>query len=293
MDSPNVRFGEAQERAGKRPTNEILVPGVLTFTEYRKRRAVWDAVRQCIGLDAEFYEGAEVLLFPPEWLNLAENRADAIEKMQRQAKAIGIDPAEGGDQTAIAVVDELGLIELSSRQTPDTSVITGEIIALMHRYLVPADMVILDRGGGGKEHADRLRAQGYAVRTVAFGEAVVMDPKRGIRHLSERRDNREERYAYKNRRAEMYGMLSLRLDPTANEFPFALPKKYGKLRNQLAVIPKTYDDEGRLTLMPKRTDGSGPSMVKLIGHSPDESDALVLAIYGMAAKKPIMAGAIF
>src|SRR3972149_2557666 len=80
---------------------------------------------ECIGLDAEFYEGAEVLLFPPEWLNLAENRADAIEKMQRQAKAIGIDPAEGGDQTAIAVVDELGLIELSSRQTPDTSVITG------------------------------------------------------------------------------------------------------------------------------------------------------------------------
>ena len=77
-DSPNVRLALEQQRLGIIPTNEILVPGVLTWTECCKRRATWDAIRQCIGLDAEFYEGAELLLFPPEWLNRAEQLAARI-----------------------------------------------------------------------------------------------------------------------------------------------------------------------------------------------------------------------
>ena len=56
-DSPNVRLGLAQDRAGLTVTDEILVPGVLTYAEYRKRRATWDRVRQCIGLDGEFWKG--------------------------------------------------------------------------------------------------------------------------------------------------------------------------------------------------------------------------------------------
>lgn len=300
QDSPNVRFALAQQAAGIEPTGEVLVPGILTWDEYLKRRATWDEVRQTIGLDAAFYVGAGVLLFPPAWLDEAA-RISRLTRQQRRATAIGIDPAEGGDKTAMAAVDELGLIELVSKKTPDTSVITGEALAFMRRHGVEPERVAFDRGGGGKEHADRLRSMGYAVRTVAFGESLMMEPKRGMRLVEERLDNREERYAYKNRRAEMYGTLSTMIDPVMGSKVFAIPgdeagPQYADLRRQLSVIPKEYDGEGRLSLPPKnkREGQSGKCLIDLIGHSPDEADAVVLAVHAMLSKvKRAVAGGVY
>lgn len=284
-DSPNVQLGLGQQRAGLVPTDEILIPGVLSWTEYQKRRATWDSVRACVGLDAEFYEGAEVLLFPPAWLNRAESLADGLRGRRREAKAIGIDPAEGGDSTAMCAVDELGIVELVARKTPDTSVITGEALAFMRKHNVSPDRVVFDRGGGGKEHADRLRDQGYRVRTVAFGESVTLDPKRGMTRIEDRMDVKEERSAYKNRRAEMYGALHELLDPVGPGF--AIPAEYATLRSELAPIPLRYDGEGRMELLPKnRRDpkDTRPTLCELIGHSPDQADSLVLAIHAMTHK---------
>lgn len=114
-DSPNVRWGIAQRRLGIKPANDILVDGVITYREYLHRRNTWDEIHQCIGLDAEFYEGAELLMFPPHWLNYAENNNRKLfeehykktgNRLRRQARAIGCDPAEGGDKTCWSVVDE-------------------------------------------------------------------------------------------------------------------------------------------------------------------------------------------
>lgn len=281
-DSPNVRIALAEIRDGKQPSGECYIPGVLPYHEYAKRRQTWDKVRQCIGLDAEFYEGAEVLLFPPEWLNLSERRAREIQG-PRKAVAIGIDPAEGGDKTAMAAVDHLGLIELISKQTPDTSVITGEAIAFLEKHGVPPDRVVFDRGGGGKEHADRLRTQGYPVRSIGFGETSTIEHKRELTPEN-RLEQKESRSAYKNRRAELYGRLRELLDPSSRgeSQVFAIPQEYVQLRQQLAVIPLSYDDAGRLYLLPKHArEGGGETLDRLIGHSPDEADALVLAIYGL------------
>lgn len=294
LDSPNVRYALAQIAQGLKPTDEAIVPGVLTYGEYLKRRATWDKIRQCIGLDAQFYEGAEILLFPPDWLSLAEARAERLKGVTRKAKAIGIDPAEGGDRTAFACCDELGLLDLMSKRTPDTSLIDDDIIAYGVRFNVPPDKWLLDRGGGGKQIADRLRRRGYSVRTVAFGETLTLDPKRGLRQIKDRLDNKEEKYAYVNRRAEMYGELSERLNPLF-EAPWAIPSGIcgemgdprSELRHQLAPIPKTYDKEGRLALLPKnnpKDDDDQRTLVKLIGHSPDEADAVVLALHGMVTK---------
>ena len=288
-DSPNVRLALRQLADGEKPTGEMVVPGVLSWDEYCRRRATWDIVRQTIGLDAEFYQGAEILLFPPEWLNRAERLAVALAGKPRHAKAIGIDPAEGGDSTSMAVVDELGLIELVSKKTPDTSVVTGEALAFMKKHNVIPENVVFDRGGGGKEHADRLRSQGYMVRTVAFGEAVAQEPKRGKTHFAERVEVKEERYAYVNRRAQMFGELSELLDPARPGAGFALPRHYAELRRQLAVIPRLYDGEGRLELPPKnrrhgQSTNGRKTLVEILGCSPDEADALVLAVHGMLHK---------
>ena len=293
-DSPNVRYARAQIARGLEPTGEMIVPGVMPWGEYQKRRATWDKISQCIGLDAEFYEGAEILLYPPEWLN----RSDAMARqlfssgVQRKAVAIGIDPAEGGDKTSMSAIDQLGLIERVTKKTPNTAVIVGEAVAFMRKHGVPAERVGFDRGGGGKQHADTMRAMGrefLGIRTVAFGEAINPVPKRGMTILEDKIEQREEKYTYVNRRAQMYGELRLLLDPADYTLQsdyyshhvwdsvnkqlggksvtpgklsptqqavvnkgFAIPLfMYPELRQQMAPIPLTYDPEGRLKLLPK------------------------------------------
>ncbi len=285
--SPNVRLAQAQIARGEKPTNEILIPGLVDWQTYQKRRATWDKVMQCIGLDAEFYEGPETLLFPPEWLNDAENRAVALEGKTRKAEVIGCDPAEGGDKTVWSICDKYGVIAIESLSTEDTDTIPGKTLALMHQYTVAAKDVLFDAGGGGKQHADRLRAQGHNVRAIAFGGSASPEKRRGIHTLEHRKLDDETRYIYKNRRAEMYGLLSMRLDPEA-EIPFAIPQKFTELRRQLAPIPKRWTDEGRLILPPKRKpspDSTIETLIDLIGCSPDEADATVLAVFGLSDRR--------
>lgn len=298
-DSPNVRYGLAQERLGLVPTDDALVPGVLTYGEYKKRRALWDKVRQCVGLDAEFYLGAEILLYPTEWLNAAHRIADELRGRKRIAKGIGIDPAEGGDSTCWSVVDELGLIYQLSMKTPNTAIIPGETARLMREYNVPPERTCFDRGGGGKQHADHMRQHlKHKVRTVGFGETLSLDPKHGKVMVVNRLDIKEEHYAYKNRRAQMYGELADLLNPNRTGAdgdpmsPFALPVEYVELRRQLSPIPRWTDEEGRLFLPPKKRKATDKETVdkitldQLIGCSPDEADSLVLAVHAMLHKAP-------
>lgn len=293
-DSPNVQYAKGQIANGIQPDNREIVPGVLPYSLYVKRRATWDEIRQCVGLDGQFYKGKEILLYPPAWTARAQALALALRGKPRQALAIGIDPAEGGDKTSMGAVDMLGLIEMVSRKTPDTSDVTDEALAFAIKHKVRWENVIFDRGGGGKQHADRLRKDGYPVRTVAFGESLTLDPRRGMRMIEERMDNKEEHYAYFNRRAEMYGELRLLIDPGVNPVGFAIDFRalgdYGMdLTRQMKFIPLNYD-EGRLKIPPKNRPAGEEvnvkkkTLIELIGHSPDELDALVLAVWGMQNK---------
>jgi hypothetical protein len=295
-DSPNVRMAMAKIKLGLKPERCNEIPGVLTYDEYVQRRTTWDPVRQSIGLDAEFWEGAETLLYPPDWLNKAERLHDTICTWKRHAKGIGVDPAEGGANTAMAAVDEYGLMELVSRRTPDTNAIPNEILAFMIKHGVPPERVRIDRGGGGKIHANILRERGYNVQTVAFGEPVTNEEKLNRRRRKKSHDEaiveKEERYHFKNRRAEMYGTLRVFLDPSLKRYVgnkdeftgFALPAEYIELRRQLSLIPLSYDQEGRLYLLPKykrSPNSTERTLTEIIGCSPDEADALVLAIHAM------------
>lgn len=286
-DSPNVRYALAQQRAGVEPTGEILIPGVLSWNDYCLRRSTWDPIRQCVSLDAEFYKGAEILLFPPDWLNAAEESARLLKSTTRQAKTIGVDPAEGGDSTCWSVCDSLGLIRLYSMKTPNTAFIVNQTIALIQEWNVKPENVLFDAGGGGKQIADQLRERGYAVRTIGFGESVVPDPRRGITTIETKKKQREDRYAYVNRRAQMYGQLSAALEPDDDTPVFAIPEQYRELRRQLAPIPRLLDREGRLYLPPKskkNKESKERTLIEILGCSPDEADSLVLAYHGLCHK---------
>lgn len=310
VDSPNVKLALLQQERGLPVTNEILIPGLLDYQEYTKRRATWDSIRQAISLDAEFYQGAQVLLYPPDWLNNAEKAALSLQR-GRKAKAIGIDTAEGGDNTTMVAIDEWGLIDMVSKKTPDTASIVGETIAFMKQHGVPPEMVLFDRGGGGKQHADRLRQMGYAVRTVMFGEGATPEKKRGTTQLKTAKQNDETRSVFKNRRAEMYWILRELIDPVnevehvdyavplvgGRKVVFALPDEMinaprrdggPSLRKQLAIMPFKCDGEGRIYLPAKNKkskDSKEECLSEMLGgFSPDEADALVLATFGLFKK---------
>ena len=312
-DIPTIRRGIALEKLGLPTDDEPIVPGVLTYSQYKFRRRMWDPIRQCVGLDAEFYVGKELLLYPPEWLSKSNEMYLSIPKANRVAKAIGVDAAEGGDDTAICAVDELGVIEIESIKTPDTSVIMGRVLALARRVNCSSSAICFDRGGGGKQIADRMREAGYPVTTVAFNEAVNLEIKR-VRHQTEvRRENREDKSAYTNRRQEMYGTLSDAIDVSrlydeaGNEIKgariFGIPpaskgEVYAGLLHEMKFIPKKYDQEGQLKVPPKRKkDKAGPNAEKcleeIVGHSPDKLDALAIAYWRMTNKSPVkQAGAV-
>lgn len=294
VDSPNVRLGMAQEKRGEEATDEELVPGVLGFRDYQKKRTIWDKIMQSVALDAEFYTGAGLMMFPTDWLRRTEDLGRR--GVSGRALGVGADTAMGGDNTVFCAVNERGVIEMLSMKTPDTSIIVGLLAAFIQKHNCPADKVAIDVGGGGQVHADLLRAQGHAVKTVNFGGSVMPEKRRGLTPIAQRKLDDEQRYTYKNRRIQMYHRLSRWLDP-AEGHDFGIPpdilnrpRRDGKatLRQQLAPIPVKYDNEGRMWLLSKNKTKLGsaePTLTELIGCSPDEADALVLAVHAMTATK--------
>lgn len=296
--SPNIRLAQAQIARGETPTNEVVIPGVKTWDEYCRDRIRWDKIKQAISLDAEFYEGAENLMYPPEWIDGAEDEADRLKQggVRRTPEALGIDSAMGGDNTAYAVIDRLGLLHLESAKTVDTSVISKRAQELMREYKIEPDKVYFDSGGGGRQHADYLRRAGYAVKTVDFGGAATPPKKRGVKTFDQRVAEDEDRAVYFNRRAELYGILRIRINPAFGQ-PFALPRetvndprRLGEpsLRRQMAPIPLDYDDRGRIKLPPKNRrnrDDDRETLTEKIGCSPDELEALLLALFALEQRQ--------
>lgn len=159
------------------------------------------------------------------------------------------------------------------------------------------NQVFFDAGGGGIEHAWILRRHGHKVNTVRFGEQATPPLKRGSRMLQDRKDIQEQQYTYANRRAEMYHMIRLLIDPTFTPAGWGIPLRFKELRRQLAPIPLLYGEEGRLKLPPKNRKPGSTSREKtlfdILGCSPDEADSMALAVYGMRRQKKRVLGKAF
>lgn len=319
-DSPNVQLAMEEIARGQSPSGRTLIPGVLSWQEYQTRKKTWDPVRQCIGLSGLFWEGKEFLLYPPDWRSLCEETYRKLPKYRRKARAIGIDSGAGEANTSWSIVDEYGLIDLRSYQTPNTSVVTGRTLELADRYQVPPEFIGFDAGGGGREHAHRLQSQGFDVRVIDFGGAVTYEQSRVHKTVQQRQHEVEDRAAYTNKRSQMAAELSELMDPGRLEsgelwqsrsgldyvgYPqFALPPARGgsedalyRLHFQLALIPRMIDGRGRIYLPPKyrrSADSKEVTLVDIIGYSPDEFDSLIVAVHCMLHPRKVRkAGGLF
>lgn len=306
-DSPNVRLGLKEEAAGVKPSHTVVIPGLKTYGEYKLNRELWDERRQCVSLDARFWEGDDVFMFTTHMLALAVQYADELEqsRAKRVAKGMGVDTAEGGDDSVWCITDEEGVIELLSFKTTKTSIIADMTIQLMKQYGLSASNVMFDRGGGGRQHADYLEKMGYRVRTIAFGGSVKLPVKRTVETFSNRKAVDEEKSQYVDNRAMMYGLLRDRMNPDLGN-RFGIPTRYARqpdnagLVDQLKPIPLLYDDKGRMILIPKGNQGkrkSGSSdktsFMELIGRSPDQADALVMANYVVFGKRTTRSAGVY
>lgn len=293
-DSPNVRLALSEKADGKALSNRIIVPGVKDYEEYIKNRETWDTIQQCVSLDAEFYEGAEVRLYPPEWLGRAASIAQRNRHHAGETCWMGVDPAEGGDSSVWTVVNKQGILEQLTLKTPDTATIPRQTLALMNKYNIQPKNVAFDAGGGGKQHVDYLRNMDRKynkVRAVGFGRSASSPfVTVGQKTVSKRTDEKEVQYVYANRRAEMYGILRNLLDPSYNEDGFGIPARLKELTRQLKPLPLQFDEEGRMFLPPKsRKDPNGKkqTLIDVLGRSPDEADSLVLATFAMQKSRTI------
>jgi hypothetical protein len=287
LDSPNVKIGKAWEAAGKSGMPPELIPGLLNWPEYKRRERIWDPIKRQTRLHGHFYRGEEHLMFPPLWLDACEDAWEQVATMRRSPCYMGIDTAEGGgDMTVWTVIDWVGVVDVVVMSTKESEVINPITMKLMAKWHIPARNVVYDKGGGGAVHVRLMRARGYRVRGTYFAESP------------------NEPREYKNRRAEIYGLLRKAMNPKLwTKTPpsesgnagdtwrrcFAIPADESELfspelREELSVLPMLYDSESRIFLPPKnRTGNAKATRIKtireMIGRSPDRSDSLALAVY--------------
>lgn len=307
-DNPNIAYGLEEEKRGLEPTNRVFIPGIKTYAKFKEDQKLLDEMMIQVVLWARYYKGKELKLYPSEWIDRARALYSLHIKRKRRAKAIGIDPGEGVSDTSLCAVDDYGVIDIESVKTPDTSVIDNMIIAFGRKHKVPSHMWGIDRGGGGKQIADRLRKLGYNIRTIAFGQSIKDQPNRGLSNYKpykQKVDTEELKYAYTTFRAMLYGTFSELLDPSGKptideiakldpmaitpSLGFSLPPNYHLLFQEMKSVPKIRDDNGRLWIPPKGNKDlpewvpakAKKTLIQLVGHSPDKLDSVVVAIYVM------------
>ncbi len=312
--SPNVVIAKKLKEAGVGGPYPRVLDGVLSYEEYCERLNLWDKIKQQMRLHGKFYEGAEELLYPPDWLDAAEEAYERLNPKgyddtvgavlgRTDTRWMGVDTGAGRDLTVWTIIDRKGVLTQLEKQTPDTVEITHRTLNLIQTYSLSPENICFDAGGGGKQISDRLKELGYMVRAIHFGSAATPPASMSLgasRLPSLRTEYAEKKQSYKNRRAEMYGYLRLLLDPSVAAFDdtwFAIPKELYRLRDELSIMPLQYSSEGKLELPPKdRRAGQKDTpqlktIRKLLGHSPDRADSLVLAVFAMMVKGRKVAGA--
>lgn len=83
-------------------------------------------------------------------------------------KIIGVDPAAGGDNSAMVLKSANYQEILFNQKLHDTMDLVGLVVDKYREHR--ADIIVIDKTGVGQGPYDRLREMGFEVRGVAFGE---------------------------------------------------------------------------------------------------------------------------
>lgn len=169
----------------------------------------------------------------------------------QKLRIISCDPASGGDECVIYIIENGKIIDEKFMYEKDTMKIAGEIMVLSARHKIKD--IIIDSCGLGKPIADRLRE--LELNVIYFNSAEkAMDEKR-----------------FRNKRAELWWYGGDQITKGLVAYPQDL-----ELRKQLSSARyEIVESNGKIALTPK-------SETKvMIGRSPDRADSFLMGIYGL------------
>ena len=210
---------------------------------------------------AQFAESNSDALVPSDWLLLLAGEHD-----RAGAKTMAIDLGEGvgRDSSVILVRDSNGVHERisSNRWTFEDTARNAKRLAEQHG--VQPSRIIYDKTGIGADFDNRLRAVGL----------VGCRPYKGSLEVS-------QKAAAKNLRSQAGWNLRRRLDPqhydltagqAVKQKPFFIPGEVlSELKPQLNACSYGQLANGKVELTPK------DQIAKMLGHSPDVLDALMMS----------------
>ena len=210
-------------------------------------------------IHAEFMEddGSLTAVRTADWQRCVSSPAK--EDVDGHRLTAGCDFSAGGDESVLVVRQGNVVKGLVRWRDKDTMASVGRFISEFRKWKLKAEDVYADVGGMGIVMCDALRAEGWDVRRVNFGERAIRDDQ------------------FVNRAAEMwieFGRMveegKVNLGPVGND---------EVLLQQLVTRKVRTNGKGKLTL-------EGKDELRARGiNSPDRADALVLAFCGGGGKR--------
>lgn len=189
------------------------------------------------------------------------NRNKPFGELFYKQKVIGIDWAAQGSDKCVASILERGsaehwmLVKQEAWDEPNTPLSVGRIIKLVNEH--KPEVVTIDIGGGGYNvYCDLLAANLKGVTVIAFdgGSTKGINSHRNI-----------------NMRADGYWNL---LDWFEKQW-LCISEGFNETLKQLERQKCKFRSDGRNQVREK------PEYKKEHGHSPDEADSLMMAVYGI------------
>lgn len=258
FDSPNVR-----ER-------RMVLP-YLVDHEWVERQ------RRKYGEDSPVFKARVRGLFPKQATDTLIGPADFDEALRREApsldrpvRSIGCDVARFGNaRTSIFVVEGAEILDRKTWGGQDLMRTAGEVLAIASKWgftKADADRIAIDDTGLGGGVTDRLREQGWDVSGENFGAAPKYDQG-----------------TFADRRTELWWTLRdwIRGEASWSRLREVDDDVIEDLRADLTAPKYQVLSSGKIKLEGKDT------LQKRLGHSPDDGDALALAV---AWRRPASGG---
>lgn len=212
---------------------------------------------------AKWPKSHERSVYPVELIKRSLTDEEPAASAGGRGDILAVDVArEGKDHSIGLVLHASGIPSIAFDYAKnDTTQLTGEIIT-WHRKN-PRSRIVIDANGVGAGVYDNCREAGLPVRAF-HGSAKARDPK-----------------AYLNARAESYFETQRALTKGLVK----IPQSFGKLRKQMTQVLFEYAGKGQLKIESKE------SMAERGVSSPDELDALTMAVWERRIGRPVVANA--
>lgn len=252
------------------PHTRPLIPGQMDYAKYKTIMLSPNETERAWSGEGKFPpEDADFQIVVPSWLKEPCAMWN-LHKDKIEVTALGLDLAASvdGDETVLVAGGPLGIKKIFRTKKSNSMETLSWVVQCckgmgFDLYSGEVPIAVDAIGAGGNVIAEIMEKNGAIVYAMK-GNRTAANPS-----------------LYSNVRAELYGVLGVRLDPNSSHADIFMIPDDDKLKEELTAHEKHYtSDMTRFQATPKvRSRGSLANVQPIkekIGRSPDTSDAVVL-----------------